>query len=703
MKTHIQNFVKSYIGITFFFFFVTLLFGSEHILATTVANVGFGLVMLFAIVATFAIFSTRVRHHSGKVLKHKFTRGFIAVWCVTGVNVWSDSYLVSHFFSVHIPKLTSDVLAGVFSLLIVAQVFTINTLALLLFLVLSVGAPIAVAVTVVQGEKEKSDAGEGSNKKKSLDLKLFGEKAPAQPPSGASWASIKDDVHQVVVEKKERASRLILGTAEIANDYNRRKKETLIALPEEGSGLLFGSAGSGKSKILQQMLLSYEPSKPQKYVVTSVKAEDLARPTVDYLRSQGVRVQIWDLTGTVQNDELGERISWSPLLSVKSWDDAKHIARDIVESAGGDQETNKFWSQQNTALLSCALLGASLVGQNYGTALSWAQRWSDPDFDAVDGLLTQYNEIDALRLWTRTRENLLIKKNGKWETKVNQNLTTGQNIESSLNGLLLHIYTYAVISATETADFDVQEWIASDTSEVLFLIGDAHEPEMSRSLLVPLVDSLIKAGQARARKSPGQRLEDRIVVLGDELPNLAPIPKLSTYFATLRSTNIQILACAQSFSQLERSYGKEEARTLLDASAVVACLSGLKDRDLIGLLSTIAGREVYESVSTSESKNDGKTNISTSTSQQSRDLIDGSTLLSLRAPTPKTPGRGLLVLHGSVARFSFGLWEYDKVLTFRGKAEERYSKQHEEYVNAQKAKSVKYWIDAIKAKKSTKA
>ncbi len=493
------------------------------------------------------------------------------------------------------------------------------------------------------------------------------EVAPAEAPTDAHFAEITPEVSRYVIVDQDRAKRVPFGVAQLAPDWGGKKSPVELGLPTEGSAVWVGIPGSGKGLALQRMLLSVEKEDkqagvlPTKIITLSVKARDLAAPTVPWLRSQGLDVGIWDLTGkTSATTEYGDPIRWSPIMASYDYDSAKRTALRLVQS-GREPESrarDEFWLTQATLLLGPTLYAAFLTNKDYETALSWVQSWTDPRSNEVDLCLSGKgpDATDALRAWQDTRK-LLLDKEGDTDWKEKHGLGagagTGLSIQATMSGLMIGLATKAAYEATRSPNFDPKAWVRAPGSSAVFLIGNTQEKSVTRSLLATVIHELLTEATDFARDHDDERLPYRLVVLGDELANLAPIPDLQEFFSTARSTRTQIIAVFQSYGQIEDVYSAEVARVLFDAATAAVVLSGIKDQRLIGALSAIGGAQQVE-------LNEGAVTA--------RPLIEGHDVTSLRAPDwdAGTPGQGLMIMSGAIARIEVPFWSLEKKYRDRG-------------------------------------
>lgn len=516
------------------------------------------------------------------------------------------------------------------------------------------------------------------------------ERAPKEQPGAGHLVSTRGPVAAYIISEEERATRIGIGVADLARDWGKRKEETRVGLPREGSGIVVGSPGAGKSNLIQSCLLEIEGrdhaetgSRHTKLIVTSTKPEDLAAPTVDWLREQGFDVRILDLTGTItaEDTRYGTVTRWSPVSAASSFDAATKIAKRVLESARGSHDRvgeSRFWLEQAVLLVSPCLYAANIEGADFETALGWVQQWDASNFNEVDHILSSHaarirldidrngttpEKVDDLRSatsaldkWIGARK-LVLAPAGEhlWtaDGAAPAGATTGANIRASLEGFLLELTTKEAYAATADPNFSPHDWVHTDGDTCLFLIGNMNNPIMTAAILSTLISDLIHEAGDLANRSPGGRLPYRLVGFFDELANLAPIPDLGQIYSTARSRGMQFLGFFQSYAQAERIYGREVAHELLDSSTAILVMSGVKDPTLISVLQTVGGAERTE-------LNEGHT-VEVS-------LIGGHHVTSMQAPNGETgePGDGLLIVRGGVIKVRIPFWAKDETLRERG-------------------------------------
>jgi len=372
---------------------------------------------------------------------------------------------------------------------------------------------------------------------------------------------------------------------------------------------------------------------------------------------------MWDLTGKTGNtDRFGDPTRWTPVpkydkTSDKNYDTCKLRAQAIIQGAQAEDDKKSYWSNQGVSLMAPAILAASIRGESWMTALAWLLRWDDHTFTLVDEILFQAGEFAALRDWRAVRAMKLSRAPGSefdWKEKATTASDTGGSIATSLNGLLLDITTQSAYDATTNPNFDPKDWIRSDRSAALFLIGNMREKGMTRSLLATLLQEILSEAMTCAMEYEDEKLPYRLVILADELPNLAPIVGIEEYLSTGRKHRIQIVLVGQSLGQFQKIYGRELTRTFLVTSQFTLIFSGMSDPELINDLGTIGGNKQISL------DDDGHPILSS--------LIAGQHMTALRPPNSRTgrPGDAILITSGAVAMVQIPFWTLDHRYDSRG-------------------------------------
>lgn len=493
-----------------------------------------------------------------------------------------------------------------------------------------------------------------------------GKRAP-EKTAGAAFVTTVEGHERMVCSDRVPRNRIVLGQAELAKRPGGRMRPRWIVMPQEGSGLIFGSSGSGKSfPLLLTLLAARAPGEselPTKFVCGSAKVADLVGPTARHLRTLGT-VHTWDITGhaasVAKHVDVGDLVRTSPTVHVTDWATGRTTAQRLVETVMSKRErdANQFWAGQMITLLGAALLAAKLDGKSYGDALEIAQTWADPDNDMVERVLSAHGHDDALRGWINVRKSLLVPtkdENGKvtWAEKKGSD-QTGSNVASTLTSLMTGLDRPKARAATAEPNFDSHKWLREPGPSALIVIGDPHETQATKALMGPFAHDLLVEAYEIAQSRPDGKLPFRLVLLLDEMANTCPIPDLGLHYSLSRATRVQILGVTQDRARLIEQLGPEITTSLWNNAQAVMFTNGMIDQDTVRLISELGGTSMQDTVSVHTS-GDG---TSETTGQMARPLVDGHYMLTIQRPDPERgiPAGGLVVAAGGMTEVTIPLW-----------------------------------------------
>lgn len=142
----------------------------------------------------------------------------------------------------------------------------------------------------------------------------------------------------------------------------------------------------------------------------------------------------------------------------------------------------------------------------------------------------------------------------------------------------------------------------------------------------------------------GENWQQGAVLILDELARLGRLENLLPFLAVNRSLGVSVLMAYQDFSQIEKNYSKEEARSLMNLSEVTYVLS-CKDNETTKILSDLIGEYKEEKISHNRSEllhcSDGKQNVSS----EYRKIMEVADFQSLREKK-----EAILILYGRFFR-----------------------------------------------------
>lgn len=166
----------------------------------------------------------------------------------------------------------------------------------------------------------------------------------------------------------------------------------------------------------------------------------------------------------------------------------------------------------------------------------------------------------------------------------------------------------------------------------------------------------------------GENWQQGAVLILDELARLGRLENLLPFLAVNRSLGVSVFMAYQDFSQIDRIYSKEEARTLMNLSEVTYVLS-CKDNETTKILSDLIGEYKEEKISHNRSEllhcSDGKQNVSS----EYRRIMEVADFQSLRENK-----EAILILYG----------KFFRIKQFRYFENPTFLKRYQEVVEANK-------------------
>jgi type IV secretion system protein VirD4 len=434
-------------------------------------------------------------------------------------------------------------------------------------------------------------------------------------PGGARWATRKDLVD--LRTAGGGAGRLVLG----------RAGRTVVATEARHSVLVLGPTQSGKTSSLAiPALLQWRGV----VIATSVK-RDLVDVTAGVRATRG-RVWVFDPTGTAGS---GPSSRWSPLAEATTWSGSQRVASWMVEATPtrAGLSDGAFWYQAATKLLA-PLLRAAVAGSR---GMADVVRWVDTlDFDEPEDLLADAGEQEAaIALFASAGRDERIRS----------------SISTTLETVLAPYEDPIVAASAEHPDID--PWALLHGPNSLYLCGPAHEQFRVQGVFSALVSSVVNSAIERAEQDGA--IDPPLLVVLDEVANIAPLRDLDTLASTAAGLGIQLLTVCQDLAQLTARYGPERARTIANNHRAKVVLSGIADVGTLDTLSGLAGDQAVQEETVTFDLRDGRR--STSSSTVYRRLAPADELRRVR------PGEAILIYgHLPAARLRLTPWYDDAAL-----------------------------------------
>ena len=209
------------------------------------------------------------------------------------------------------------------------------------------------------------------------------------------------------------------------------------------------------------------------------------------------------------------------------------------------QRPARFWNAEGAKLLAPLLHAAALADLGMGEVLRWLDERDDE------------HPTDVLDLHEATAAHAQLAATLKLDPR-----NAGTTYMSA--AALLEAYRHPPVQRTETtADFTAQAFLDGKPN-TLYIVADADDQELLAPIVVALLREVLSLAAARYNQT-GERISPALRLVGDELPNIAPIRSLPRYVATLLDAGVRIVSVCQDLAQLRECYGRS-ADTILSNS-----------------------------------------------------------------------------------------------------------------------------------------
>jgi type IV secretion system protein VirD4 len=135
-------------------------------------------------------------------------------------------------------------------------------------------------------------------------------------------------------------------------------------------------------------------------------------------------------------------------------------------------------------------------------------------------------------------------------------------------------------------------------SHTLYLCSPAHEQARLRPIFATLVRELVSVAYASS-SATGRPLDPPLLLVLDELANIAPIANLDEVASTGAGQGIQLISIVQDLSQLRARYG-QRAQTILNNHTAKLFGAGISDPETLSYITRVLGQGEYKQPSVTD-------------------------------------------------------------------------------------------------------
>ncbi|KXF55389.1 hypothetical protein AXA44_37920 [Rhodococcus sp. SC4] len=361
-----------------------------------------------------------------------------------------------------------------------------------------------------------------------------------------------------------------------------------IGANSRGAMLVIGPPGSGKSsaELIPSILVA-----PGATVSSTIKL-DLLQATA-YARAAVGRVFHFDPGGGEQTPPGVIQARWSPLVSIRTWDDARMIATRIAapfmegKSSGGSDD---HFMERGRDWIEVLLYAAVLGGHPISTVADWVQK---PDTDEV----TQ--EVDSALLFAGS--------NGDQGAKIAAGQHAGLldipdkergSIKSSMVRLFRIYGSVAARDIGTNPNFDPKQFVRS--SDTLYITASPERQKEYAPLIAGLLEEIRNATYQRhaAEEQGHEPKRPHVTFVLDEANNTAPIP-LPAIVSEAGGQSLHVIVGIQDLSRARDRWG-QAAEGFLTLFPTKVILNGVVEPYTTSALSNAAGE--YDRLMTSYSE-----------------------------------------------------------------------------------------------------
>ena len=386
-------------------------------------------------------------------------------------------------------------------------------------------------------------------------------------------------------------------------------KHNTTALVDTGDVhvLMIGAAGVGKTAYWLYPCIEYACASGMSFLSTDTKG-DVMRNYGNIAKQYGYNVSVIDLRNPTRSN--GNNL----LHLVNKYMDLYQSSEELVYKAKAEKYAK---------IISKTIILSGMDAANFGQNAYF--------YDAAEGLLTATILLVAEFCKSKERHILSVFKiiqelfapsNSKGKNQFQQLMEMLPNDHKAkwFAGAALNTAEQSMASVMSTAlsrlntflDSELEQLLCFDTEIdaeefcnekcAIFVIMPEENPN-TFFMISLIIQQLYREILAVADENGG-KLKNRCVFFCDEFGTLPKIESAEMMFSASRSRRLQIVPIIQSFSQLDKNYGKEGAEIIVDNTQIILFGGFAPNSSSAEVLSKALGSRTVMSGSVSRSKND---------------------------------------------------------------------------------------------------
>jgi len=372
--------------------------------------------------------------------------------------------------------------------------------------------------------------------------------------------------------------------------------------------MMIGAAGVGKTAYWLYPCIEYACASGMSFLSTDTKG-DIMRNYGNIVKDYGYHVSVIDLRNPT-------RSNGNNLL---------HLVNKYMDlyKANPDQVVYKARCEKYAKIIAKTIILSGMDAASFGQNAYF--------YDAAEGLLTATILLVAEFCEPKQRhivsvfkviQELLAPSGSKGKNQFQQLMELLPNDHKAkwFAGAALNTAEQSMASVMSTAlsrlnsflDSELEQILCFDTEidaekfckekSALFIIMPEENP--ATFFMISLIIQQMYREILSVADENGGKLKNRCVFFCDEYGTLPKIESAEMMFSASRSRRLQIVPIIQSFSQLERNYGKEGAEIIIDNTQLTIFGGFAPQSSSAEVLSKALGSRTVMSGSVSRSKND---------------------------------------------------------------------------------------------------
>lgn len=323
-----------------------------------------------------------------------------------------------------------------------------------------------------------------------------------------------------------------------------REDDELIIIPpnsklDNRNVYVVGSSGSAKGQAF--VINNIVNNKQETIIVTDPKGE-LYDLTSDIKRDQGYKVYQIDFLNLKGN-------RYNPLDYVKNDFESIKIATTISKNSGKDVKQDFFF---NTAK---DLLTGLIIFVTDG------ERFEKPSISREVKRL--FNKISEDKDFLQNLCEEIGEEHPSYQYFKDASIATGNTRTSILQSFAQQTSIFSLKDVAKlTEDSDINFYDLQEEKSILYVkipVTDNPVPALTATFFDQLIDTLYSIGDQN-----GAKLKIPTIMMFDEFANIGQLNKYDNVLSTCRGYDLAMITVVQDFAQMEKVYGKEMSRIIVN-------------------------------------------------------------------------------------------------------------------------------------------